>query len=572
MGWFTRYILGPIAPGYALRRELAHRGLRAYYEAAEQTHHYKLRRDRRSGNAQAERAAVPIRTQARHLDENYDIASGVLDVLVANTVGRGIQPEPQVMNKDGSPAVDFNRKLLKRWDEWIYACDVTGQHHYYSLQRLMARSWFRDGEVFAQRIIGNVPGLQHGTVLPYSLEALEADFVPNDYTDQTRGIVQGIQVNAWGRPRGYWVYKQHPGDSVIYGVAGTTLGMKFVPAEVMLHLAFRKRLHQLRGISIFAPVIRRFDDLKETDENERIAARIASSMAAVIKKGTPDLYNPDEITKDEDGRPIRRELFFEAGLILDDLLPGESIETIDTKRPNNQLIPFRDSQLRSAAAGAMVSYSSASKNYNGTYSAQRQELVEQWAIYQMLCSEFIYRTAQPVWDSFIDAVLVSGSDEVPREVDRSTLYDATHTGPVMVWIDPEKEANALVLQMKWGLKARSRIIRERGDNPDQVNQEILRDQNEIKRLGLELIGDSDRSEVASVREEAETYGIAVRSGSITPQIEDEEMFRRKLNLPQVSERIRQRWQRDGETRQPVTLRDPEWNASSRGQGNNLTDE
>lgn len=489
MSWFNRYIVGTIAPGWALRRELAHRGLRAYYEAAVPTHQHKLRYDRRSGNAQAERAAVPIRTQARHLDENYDIASGVLDVLVANTVGRGVQPEPQVLNRDGTPAVEFNRALLKRWEEWIFECDVTGQHHYYSLQRLMARSWFRDGEAFTQRIIGNVPGLRHGTVLPYSLEALEADFVPNHLTDRGRGIIQGIQVNAWGRPRGYWVYKHHPGDSVSLGSIGLAGATKFVPAEVMLHLAFRKRLHQLRGISIFAPVIRRFEDLKETDENERIAARIASSMAAVIKKGTPDSYNPENVPTDDSGNPIRRELYFEGGIVFDDLLPGEEVQTIDTKRPNNQLIPYRDSQLRSAAAGTMVSYSSTSKNYNGTYSAQRQELVEQWAIYQMLGSEFIYRFAQPIWDSFIDAVIVSGSDEIPREVDRATLYDATHTGPVMVWIDPLKETNAMILQMKWGLKARTRIIRERGDNPDQVNQEILRDQEELERLRIRLIGD-----------------------------------------------------------------------------------
>lgn len=428
---------------------------------------------------------------ARHADENYDIASGILDVLVRNTVGRGIQPEPQIMLKSGDPAKDVNDKLLRLWDQWIYSCDVTGMFHRYEMQALLARSWFRDGEVFEQRIIGSVPGLQHGTVLPYSIEALEADFVPHDYSDASQRIIQGIQTNAWGRPLNYFVYKGHPGEASTFA-----LDKKTVPARVMTHLAFRKRFHQLRGISILSSVLNRLDDIKEIDEYERIAAKVAASMAAVIKKGNPDSYEAaDEV--DEYGNVARREMSFEPGIIFDDLLPGESVDTINTTRPNNALIPFRDSQIRAAAAGTKVSFSSASKNYDGTYSAQRQELIEQWSEYQMLGSMFVFRSCQPTWDGFIDACKLTGAVEFPRDIDETTLYDCTHTGPSMVWIDPQKEAEALVLQMKWGLKARSRIIRERGDNPDQTNREILRDQQELERLGITLIGDGNSSNSAA---------------------------------------------------------------------------
>lgn len=481
MSWFDRYVLGPIAPRMALRREFAQRGLRSYYEAAEPSRYHKPRTDRRSGNAQAERAAMPIRNQARHLDENYDVASGVLDILVTNTIGRGIQPEPQIMFTSGEPAIELNTALLRLWDQWIYACDVTGQFHRYEMQQLEARSWFRDGEIFEQHILGTVPGLQHGTVLPYSVEALEADYVPNDLNDPLQRIFQGVEVNAWGRPVAYHVYKTHPGDNMAFSLA-----RKRVPASVMSHVAFRKRFHQLRGISVFASTINRFDNIKETDENEQVAARVAAAMAAVIKKGNPDSYE-DDAQVGADGKPARREMYFEPGIIFDELRPGEDIETIDTKRPNNALIEFRDSQLRSAAAGTMVSFSSAAKNYNGTYSSQRQELVEQWSVYQMLGSRFCYRSCQPTWDRFVDAAVLSGAVTVRGDVDRTTLYDCTHTGPSMIWIDPKKEADSLVLQMQWALKSRTRIIRERGDNPDQVNREIVRDQQERERLGIEFI-------------------------------------------------------------------------------------
>lgn len=485
MSWFDRNILAAVAPRLALKRIAAARAVRAYYEAGEATRFRKKRTDRASANTNVQKSAEAIRSAARHLDENHDLASGILDVLVANTVGTGIQPEPQVQLSDGAPADALNREMSKLFDDWRFRPEVTWQHDYYALQRLVARSWFRDGEVFGNRITGPVSGIDHGTIVPYSIEALEADFVPFTHADQARSIQQGIEVSDWGRPRAYWVHKRHPGDAGHFNIK--MLGdLKRVPAETMIHLAFRKRLHQLRGVSVFSTVMNRLDDIKEIDEAERIAAKVAASMAAYIKKGSPEAYEAPEIGAD--GTASMRQMGFEAGIIFDDLQPGEEVGTIDTKRPNNALIPFRDSQLRSAAAGVGASFSAISKNYNGTYSAQRQELVEHYQMYQMLAGPMIYGFCQPVWDGFVDAAILSGRITVPRDVDRTTLYDCTHTGPAMPWIDPKKEVEARVLAMQWRLTSRSRVIRESGRNPDQINREIVRDRDEADRLGIDIDG------------------------------------------------------------------------------------
>lgn len=568
MNWFDRYIINPFAPRMGVKRLVARRML-AYYEAAEPNGLHKWRTDRRSANTINERATLPVRTQARHLEENYDLATGILDVLVSNTIGTGIQPEPQVMLVTGEPAEDVNRKLLKLYDDWIHTCEVTRQHGYYGWQRVMARTWFRDGEGFGQRIVGNVPGLDHGTILPYSLEGLEPDFIPMELHDSGRGIRQGIEVNAWGRPRAYHVYMTHPGDLLSAGSFGVvnTGQTKRVSADVMMHLAVRKRLHQLRGISVFAPALHRFDDIKEIDENERIAARIASSMAAYIKKGAPELYEPP--TPDADGNTPRRQLYMQAGVIFDDLNLGEEVGTIDTKRPNNAIIPFRDANMRAAAAGTGAGYSSSSKNYNGTYAAQRQELVEQFVVYRSCTGDFVFRICQPVWDSFVDAAVISGAVSIGATVDRTTLYDCTHTAPPIPWIDPESEVKAQVLKLKWGFTSRPRVIRSFGENPDQINREIKRDEGEVERLKITILGDTqdggatpagegddaESKEHAAARAYADTYGIAVRSGSITPQIEDETEFRRQFGFPSMSQAARDKWKKDGNTRQPITLKD-----------------
>src|SRR3546814_16911546 len=71
-------------------------------------------------------------------------------------------------------------------------------------------------------------------------------------------------------------------------------------------------------------------------------------------------------------------------MVFDDLRPGESISTIDSNRPNPNLEIYRNGQLRAIAAPMRISFSTLSKNYNGTYSAQRQELVENFGAYGVL--------------------------------------------------------------------------------------------------------------------------------------------------------------------------------------------
>lgn len=488
MSWFDRYILAPIAPRAALRRVQAQRAVRAAYEAGEASRYRKRRTDRGSANANNQRSAEAIRVLARHLDENFDIASGILDVLVANTVGAGIWPEPQILLNDGTPAEELNSQLIKLFEDWRFRPEVTWRHDYFELQRLVARSYFRDGEVFTNRVTGPVSGIDHGTLVPYSLEALEADFVPYNTVEAKPRIVQGVELNDWGRAVAYHVHKHHPGDA--YGSVGARWEeTKRVLATTMVHVAFRKRLHQVRGMSMFASIANRLDDIKDIDECERVAARVAASMAAYIKKGNPETYDAPESSGEETTESGRRTMQFEAGIIFDDLEPGEEIGTIDTKRPNNALIPFREAQLRAVAAGTGgASFSSIAKNYNGTYSAQRQELVESYQSYQMAAGPIIYGFCQPVWEGFVDAAIAAGKVVVTRDVDRSTLWDCTHTGPAMPWIDPKKEIDAAVLAMQWKLTSRSRVIRKSGANPDQINREILRDEQQARELGIDISG------------------------------------------------------------------------------------
>lgn len=451
----------------------------AAYEAARPSIYRRSEREAGSGNTAVSRAGRSLREQARHLDQNLDLARGVLDVLVRNTVGAGIGVEPQPRNKKGDVHRDLLWALTKLWREWTRRPEVTWRHSWASAERLAARTWFRDGEVFGQLVEGNTAISAHGTSIPVSVELLESDMVPmelHETAGETSGpVVMGVEINAWGRPVAYRVYKQHPGDVIYMASPGQT---KRIPAERMLHLAHTDRIRQLRGVSVFASVIGRFEDLKDLEESERIAAKVAASMAAYIKKGDSDLY------KEPDSESDFREMRMRAGMIFDDLRPGEEIGTIDTKRPNTQVAVWRQEQLRALASGVGTSFSSAAKNYDGTYSAQRQELVEQDGAYRILQDEFIANWTSRVYRRFVEQAIAANLIMLPRSLDMDTLFDAVYIGPQMPWIDPWKEVQAWALLEDRTYASGPEIIRRRGASPYDVLDQQRRWQDDKAESGV----------------------------------------------------------------------------------------
>jgi Bacteriophage capsid protein len=278
----------------------------------------------------------------------------------------------------------------------------------------------------------------------------------------------------WGRAVAFHVYKQHPGDAGIF-----LPETKRVSADLIRHVRTIDRIGQVRGISILASTFTRIEDLKDYEESERIAAKIAASMAAVIIKGDPgsyDVANPSP----------ERKLRFQPGMVFDDLVPGESVQSIDSKRPNPNLEPYRNAQLRAIAAPMRVSFSSLAKNYNGTYSAQRQELVEQYGAYGVLAYEFISQMVRPVYERFVAMAVVSGELVLPRGVTLANAIGADYLAPPMPWINPVHEMQGITAAVRGGVRSLTSVIAERGGRMYDTLEQVARERAWARELGIVL--------------------------------------------------------------------------------------
>lgn len=499
-------LVGYVNPAAGLRRISARRALdsvSASYDATAPSKQRKRHRDTQSPQQLVERNAVSLRAQARHLERNHDIARGILRTLTNNIVGpNGIGIEPQPRRADDTVHEEYAAALREAWRDWCITPEVSHVHHWSRLQRLMAKAWLRDGEVFGQTLMGAVPFLDHGTRVPFSLEVFEADFVPMDYSDGAR-IRNGIECNAWGRPVGYYVYRNNPLDT---GVLPRSTDLKRIPADSILHIAVLDRLGQLRGVSEFASVITRLDDIKDYEESERIAAKIAAALTAYVKRGSPDMYVAPDGGTDADGNPLPRDIRIAPGMIIDGLGIGEEIGLIDSKRPNPNVVTFRQGQLRAVAGGIGASYSSISRDYDGTYSAQRQELVEQWVHYAVLTDDFVGQIVQPVWERFVLAAHLSGVAKRPADVVESSADDALYIAQSMPWIDPLKEANAWCTLVKAGFASEVEVIRKRGGNPRDVLEQISLFRQAAKDKGLKFDSDAGNANAAPAPAPADPNG------------------------------------------------------------------
>lgn len=467
---FIDRILEPFAPGAVARRLMARSVIKAY-EAAKPTRTHKAKGQPRSADVSLQIGLRSLREQSRKLDEDHDIVTGLFDRLEERVVGGdGIGIEPIPLNYAGDIHLAFAAQIKAEWAEWSLRPEVSGELSRPQMERQVCRTWLRDGEMLAQKLRGNVPNYTFLTNVPFALELLEPDFLPLNLNDDSKGITQGVERDAWRRVKAYHLLKKHPGSLTGFGFSFET---KRVEADRIIHIAHRKRIGQNRGLPLLHAVLIRLADMKDYEESERVAARISAALAMFIKKGNPDSYSMPQ----DGAGPTDRTFPIGPGMVIDTLLPGEDVGMIESNRPNPFLEGFRNGQLKAVAAGTRSAYSTVARSYDGTYSAQRQELVEAQLGYDVLQHEFIDYWSRPVYREFIAMGLASGKLKPPADVDPRTLFGAVYQGPVMPWINPVQEANAWKILVEAGFADEAEVARARGRNP----QELKRSRNaEVK--------------------------------------------------------------------------------------------
>ena len=414
---------------------------------------------------QLNQGAKALYQRARYADENNPFVTAILDELCANVVGsKGIMVEPQPLDRSGNVHVEFAQEIAKWHELHSLNQNINKEMSRSETEWLAYRTWLRDGEVFGRMYMGEHGDLEYPSTTPFAVQAFEPDFVPHHITEMEGGLIEGIKRNAFGQPKSFLIQKNSKGFEYAE-----------IDANFICHLKFTRRFHQNRGVSILHSAIDLAERIESYDFTEMLGHEIAAKFAFYIKRDK-DIPNADSFGGGGDMTLGVANSF--------ELAPGEDAGVVESNRKESASPTFRSSQQKLVSGAVGVNNSSVTRNYEGSYSSNRQELVDSHSRYKVLQREFVTNWTRPQYRHALTMAVMKGELTIPSDVDVSTVLNAIYQAPVMPWIDPAKEMDGIEKGTRLSLFSLSQTQRERNINPLSTRKEIKAEREQMKADGI----------------------------------------------------------------------------------------
>ncbi|MCK9494147.1 MAG: phage portal protein [Dehalococcoidia bacterium] len=471
-----------LSPQWGARRALARARLdavRAYFDGATVGRRgASIRRSIADANTVSARSLPRLRSGARDLVRNNAHARRAVEAIVSNTIGKGITP--QFMRGD-DVAEDIGA-LAKR-HLLTTDCDADGRLTYAGLQSAAFAAMVEGGEVLVRRRWRRA---SDGLAVPVQYQLLEPE-----YLDDTKDgpapnggrIIQGVEYDANGRRRQYWLYREHPGAPRFHAISDA------VPARDVAHLYRLDRPGQVRGIPWLSTVMLTLADFADYQDAQLVRQKMAACFVAFVTESFDGGLAPLGLDGEEDLIDS-----LEPGMI-ERLPPGTEVSFGNPPSVEGYSEYTRET-LRAAAAGMGISYEAMTGDLKGVnFSSGRMGHLEfQRNIDRWRSLIFLPQFCSPLERWFLEAAAMTGANVEGVEV--------RHVPPRREMVDPTKEARADKDEIRAGTKTLSQTIRERGRDPREHLTELAADMALLDELGLTLDSDA-RQRVAAAGDEPE---------------------------------------------------------------------
>lgn len=421
-------------------------------------------------------------SRARYLVRNNPYALGATECFTANLIGNGIVPSWNLA--DG----ELKRSIEKAWLAWTDEADSEGVTDLYGLQRRIGRELFIAGECFIRR---RPRYLRDGLTVPLQLQLLPSEMCPTEYNIDLEGgntVRQGIEFDRIGRRVAYHFWKVNPGDVTQSRDFGE---MTRVLAADVLHVHDPIEAGQIRGLPRLTASIVPLWALDGYDDAEMERKKTAALFGLFVKRADPDgdLFAAEVEHKKAEGDEVAT-VTLEPGSA-QVLMPGEDITVAAPADvgPNYEAFQYR--MLMRICASLGLPYASVTGDMvRANYSNTRSALLEMRRRMEALqFGVMVYQACRPLAQWFLEAADLAGTFNMPGyETNPSPYLDIKWIPPKWAWVDPLKDVQAAAIAVDNGFASRSSIIREGGDDPIQVDDEIAADQARVKDKGIILKG------------------------------------------------------------------------------------
>lgn len=512
----------------------------------------RTNRDWKSPNVSADAAIVPdapvLNARARQMVNDNSYAKSAVRAFKRNIVGTGINPTFAAMDANGNTLDVFNKMAGVEWWDWSTRpdlCDIEGVRSFVDIQRWAVTEIITVGEAF---VIWRYDYARHDNTgdCGLVLQCVESEQLDTTLTQCNGNEVRGgIEANQFGKAIAYHFYTRHPND-LAHSIGGkwnsdirinedwdtrephekgtqhSYLAQSVrVPAAHVMHVYDPDRARQSRGVSRFHSVLQRLRDLDQFEYAELLKARAQACIGFAIESD-PGQWGNDglSITDTGEGNPRTdtdgNDEFASQPLMVARLAKGEKINAFTPTSPSGQFSPFVMQNARAIAAGLGLSYEQLVRDFtNGSFSSQRQSLLEDRREFQMFISDICNKLCQPVARQFIQWAMLEG--RIPTvKAPMSALAYIKWRGQGWQWVDPEKEVNAHEKALSLGLETKEGILGEKGEDWREVAEQRTNEtkyETSLSDSGVESVEETfNGDQVTSAVEVL----IGVSAGTISP--------------------------------------------------------
>lgn len=432
-----------------------------------------------------------LRSRSSDAIRNDWSGESVIQKWSTNLVGIGITPRFRRIKDKARRQV-----INDTWLDFVRQVDADGILDLYGMQTLATRSWLEKGEMFGRRRYRRT---DDGLTVPVQVELLEADMVP--LIDAEQGfdaripaghkIRSGIEFDRRNQRVAYWVYKQHPGDN--YGGHGpASTDLIRVPVRDMFHMFEPKRIGQLRGVPILAPIMARLRGINDYEDVTLERQKIANLFVAFISRTLPTLDPTDpnssalsglEAALTDEGNPL---IPMKPGL-LQELEDGQTVNFANPPDPATNYSDYMRTSHLGTAAGGGIPYELFSGDISGVSDRAMRVVINEYRRFasQRQWQILIPQMCQRIVDWFAEGAMLAG---LVSEAEIADVKRVEHAPHGWEYIHPVQDVQGKALEVQNGFRSRSSVVGQKGDDVDAVDQERADDAAREIALNLPVTG------------------------------------------------------------------------------------
>lgn len=408
-----------------------------------------------------------LRARSRDLAQNDTTAKRFL-TLQANNVAGSAGFTLQAKATDATNELDkvANDAIEAGYDTWSKCgnYEVTGKMHRIDGERLISKILARDGEVLIREI-------KESSIndFGYSLQFLDVNRLATDVNrnreNGRNAIIMGVEVNDFGRPMFYHLYKD---------VNRRNKDINIIPASEIIHQFVPDNAEQIRGTPGMHASMIKMRQLKKYNEIALIAAGVGASKMGFFT------------TQDGDGAAVADkededtgQLYTEAVPGVFDILPqGTDFKTFDPDYPHQMFADFVKTNKRDISTGLGVSYHALANDLEGVnFSSIRAGVLEDRENYMSLQSFIINCILDRIYENWLKQALlkraiVTETGAVLPANKASKFLKHLFIGRRWPWVDPLKDIQAAILAKDNNLASPINIITQQGGDPQDVVDDI----------------------------------------------------------------------------------------------------